>query len=310
MKKKEHFIQEAFIKDFSTDRYVFVFNKVQKKMYKSHTHDVFEINKFFNIPVDYAYNKMNEEEKADFDDFIKTRYGIAYCKLTKEDKNKISESFEDYRGGELETNMPKLIKNLKSCVGDFLSGLGINQFTPKLKGDLSVLISYFYFRTRSYKNLLVKTFIKSYRSLNEQGEIEISKEQSNVLHIKAILNSEFTNRTAFDLFNKKWTIVINKTKKPFVFIDKVLCFNMDKEKLGYKSIRLDSDGLDILFPVSPYILIRMYNSNDDYYSYSVVKSEAGVDEINRLLISQADREFICGDGEYMNELIEKFKLIY
>ena len=87
-KKKHHYIQEAFLKNFSLGEQIFVFDKAKNEIRKSNVYDVFEANNFYRIPIRSYWGSIGTEEKEKTNSDIIDRLGKPFDELSEDDKNK------------------------------------------------------------------------------------------------------------------------------------------------------------------------------------------------------------------------------
>ena len=122
MEKKFHYIQRTYIDKFSVDGNAYVYDKKTNKIWKSKTSDVFEVNDFFRIPLKEPYEMMTDEQKIDFDNYLKNTFNKTFKELDIKQQNYLEESYERYLANTYETKFPILVQEIKHNIGKVLSG--------------------------------------------------------------------------------------------------------------------------------------------------------------------------------------------
>lgn len=316
MKKKHHYIQEAFVKNFSAGEQVFVFDKTKNLVRKNNTGDVFEINNFYRLPIKKYWKSLSEEDKKNIDIDIISRFGKTLDELSEKEINEAEEWIEDYFANEVENRFLKTTNELRKNIGKVLLKETINPISERIRYVLSTCLAFYYCRTVWFRESLTKGLSSAYKQLasielNYKGinvdessiNVSYSKEQSQMEHL-GFLSRLLDDDTMIEaIFSRKWSIVINASKVPFVLSDKVLTIKLTKEILPLFGVGLKTIGAEIYCPLSSRILLVLndpisFNSLLDGSCF-LVKNEDAITEINKFMLKNCFNYCVANDGDYL-----------
>lgn len=94
-----------------------------------------------------------------------------------------------------------------------------------------------------------------------KNEILVSADKDYVKleHTNMILNDDATMRFAETLYNHLWVIYVNKTETSFYTSDNPVATIPHKFHKYMSYSGFNSDGIEIVFPISPTLLLGMYD---------------------------------------------------
>ena len=140
-KKKHHYIQEAYLGQFSRDGRTFVFEKERNIIRPANIEDVYEENNFYRLPIIKYYPLANDEDKNKIDEDIVARFGKKFPELSEEEKNKAEELFEDFFGEIVEPKFLEIKDKLFWNIGKTFLGYMDSPITEEIRYILSKCIS-------------------------------------------------------------------------------------------------------------------------------------------------------------------------
>lgn len=139
------------------------------------------------------------------------------------------------------------------------------------KEYMALFIAIQIIRTKSFRATLGDTFAQFYQTLayklqmnnenalpKEAFEVEANEDFVKLQHSTMILDEEMAVEIAETLCNHIWVIYVNKTDYPFYTSDNPVATIPHKrdEYMSYGG--LASEGVEIVFPISPKLLLAMY----------------------------------------------------
>ena len=286
--KKEHYVPRCYLKNFvcqKEDR-INVFDKEKMQVRKDQMiMDVAMENHFYDLKLSELYKnaKPDEQEKIkqDFAQTLNITEKEIISLLNKiDDKQYIEKDVFANLEGEYCQLLSNIIK--KSYGGNQWVIDTCNAMSESEKKMLSVFIALQIIRTKSFRETLRDTVEKGLQTLayksqindiealpKELFEVSVDKDSVKLQHSSMILDPEVTIEFAEAISQHIWVVYVNKTHTPFYTSDDPVVnipHKFDKY-LSYGGI--NSEGIEIVFPLSSTLLLGMYDSR----SYKKYKSD-------------------------------------
>ena len=271
--KKEHFVPRCYLKHFvsETER-INVFDKVTLGKRNQKILDVAMENYFYDIDfyklLDSVPSDKIDEVKQDLMKIVDTDcWEEVEAALDKKHLEK--EYFS-----RMEATYSKLLEEIirKAYGGNAWVIDHCKALSSEEKVSLSLFIAIQIIRTKSFreniKNITEKLYQQIAYILQAQEENAVSKDEIRVTanddyvkleHSSMILNEEMAIDVAKTLLNHIWVMYVNKTDVPFYTSDNPVALIPHKHDKYMSYAGLKSEGIEIAFPVSPDLLIGIYD---------------------------------------------------
>ena len=270
--KKEHYVPRCYLKNFilENDR-LKVFDKYKIQTRDQKIMDIAMENYFYDIKFDELFQKIGEDKsgkiKKDLLDLVGTK-NWEDVEKTLDEKHIEKEFFS-----KAETIYGTMLSTIisKSYNGNSWVMAHCYAFSEDEKLYFSLFVALQIIRTKSFRNTLGDTISKFYQTLayksqmhdedalpKEAFECEANSDFVKLQHSNIILDEEMRVEIAETLCNHIWVIYVNKTDYPFYTSDNPVAtipHKIDK----YRSYGgLNSEGVEIVFPISSNLLLAMY----------------------------------------------------
>lgn len=275
--KKEHYVPQCYLQNFTNENgRVQVFDKAILQERSQLTSEIAMENYFYDIDLTELLKQTNEEKvKRDIMEM-----------LNIDDWEQIQPVFSDKKYIEqkylcpLETIYSQLLKRI---IGNSYNGnkwviQNCNAFSQMEKEFLSAFISLQVIRTKTFRETMGETLEKLYQTLayksqmNDENAIpkesivvEANKDFVKLQHSSMLLDDEVILHFAETFCKHIWVMYINQTDMPFYTSDTpviTIPHNFDKY-ISYAGF--NSDGVEIVFPISPNLMIAMYERKQHSY---------------------------------------------
>ena len=274
--KKEHYVPQCYLRHFaSMDERINVFDK--EKMEVRTNQSILNIamkNRFYDLSLFDMYKKANSAEQEKMKEELGELLGtdnieVALNEIDSQqfiEKRFFSESVESIYGLMLENIIKKSNRSpwtIKNCFA----------LSKSEKEIFSLFIAIQIIRTKSFRDTLgatIEKFIETmtYKSqMNDEDalpkeafKVSVDKGYIKLQHNGIILDPEMALGFAEVLLNHIWVIYINKTNTPFYTSDDPVV-NIPHKHEKFKSYGgLNSEAIEILFPISSNLLLGMYHA--------------------------------------------------
>ena len=166
------------------------------------------------------------------------------------------------------------------------------------KSLLSLFLAIQIIRTKAFRDTISQTYKKLLQTLaykqqmndknslsKENFTIKVNKEFIRLEHISMMLDEDNTTHFAKILANHHWVLYVNTTNTPFFTSDNPITTIPHKHDRFMSYGGLNSKGVEVVFPISPTLLLAMYDartySNVKDRSYCMIKESKYVDYFNR-----------------------------
>lgn len=315
-KKKHHYIQEAFLKNFSLGEQIFAFDKTKNEIRKSNVHNVFEANDFYRIPIRSYWGSMGTEEKEKINSAIIDRFGKPFDELNEDDKNKAEEWIEDYFANEVEPRFTDIISELRKNIGNVILGRTNNPITEKIRYKLSTCLAFYYCRTKMFRTTLINGLSDLYKQIiaieaqfqglridSDELNVSFSKDEAKMQHLQLISKLMDDDRMIEAIFSRKWTIVLNTSNVPFVLSDNLLTIKLTQQTPEFYGVGIKTPGAEIYCPITPQIMLVL---NDPIMfpkivdgKIIIIKDDGQISDINSFLIKNCFEACAGPSGDYL-----------
>lgn len=320
--KKEHYVPRCYLKNFilENDR-VKVFDKFKMQVREQRIMDVAMENYFYDIKFEELIQKAEQEEqekiKKDLIELLEVnKWEDVVDQL--DEKHLEREFFSP-----IETVYSELLQIFinKSYDGNSWVMKNCLLCSEIEKSFMALCIAVQIIRTKSFRDNLRDTISKTYQTLayksqmndvdalpKEAFECEVSPDFVKLQHSSLILDEEMAIEMAETLCNHIWVMYVNKTEYPFYTSDNPIATIPHKHDKFMSYGGLKSEGVEIVFPISPKLLLAMYEktSYDKLFSdrqFYVLASKDQIDYFNCMQVYHSYRCIFSGKSNF--ELAEK-----
>ena len=315
--KKEHYVPRCYLKNFILENdKIKIFDKFKMQVREQRIMDVAMENYFYDIDFEELLQKAESDESEKIKTDLKNIVGTENWEDVKSvlDSKHIEKKFfapmEDIYSDLLHTFISKsyngndwVIKNCNIC-------------SETEKEFMSLFIAIQIIRTKSFRTNLGDTFAKLYQTLayksqmnnenalpKEAFEVEANEDFIKLQHSTMILDEEMAVGIAETLCNHIWVIYVNKTDYPFYTSDNPVATIPHKrdEYVSYGGIA--SEGVEIVFPISPKLLLAMYEKETykdkiQDRKYIVLSSKDQIDYYNCQQVYHSYRCVFSGKNNF------------
>ena len=261
-----------------------------------------------NYYYDIEFSKvLSEEDKQRF-----LSQGIDVDQLDNEHyiENYLSDSIEDEFNRIIKGRINRLSSmntwEIENCFG----------FTEQEKALFSFHLSILTTRVKAVRNSLIETSEIINKLLSENGATKetiekytLKDEDLPFIQGRMLLNNEQLNKMAIAYFSLTWVLLINKTNHPLFTSDNPISRIPHIQNDLYPMVGIASRGIEVCFPLSPDLLLLMYDG--EYHNYKAGKDRSigvieSVDIIryyNEATVIQSERWVVSSTDDF--SLIEK-----
>lgn len=299
--KKEHYVPRCYLKNFAyqNGEYINVFDK--QKMQTREGQHILEVameNHFYDLNLAEIYKQAKPEEKVKIKDDLKDIGCI-------DDLDKFLEEIDQQQ------HIEKTFSNLEGIYSQLLSKLikksnnrndweieNCYAFSEKEKQILSIFLAIQIIRTKSFRETLRSTYELLIQTLAYKSQIQdpdalpkedfavsADKDYIKLQHSSMILDPENTLYYADALYKHTWVMYINKTNTPFYTSDDPVVPIPHKFDKFMSYAGLQSEGVEILFPLSPKLQLGLYDTEKYSFiqdrKYLVITTEDNANYFNR-----------------------------
>lgn len=302
--KKEHYVPRCYLINFENiNGRINVFDKVKMEQRSQSKEEIAHENYFYDLDFEKQLLNFTSTKQEEIKRDIK--------KLTGEnDWEKIKSIFLNPKYVEkgylcpIEGLYDQLLKRIiskNSNVNEWVIKKCYS-FSEEDKSLLSLFLAIQIIRTKAFRDTISQTYEKLLQTLaykqqmndkdalsKEEFAIKADKEFIKLEHISMMLDEENTTQFAEILANHHWMLYVNTTNTPFFTSDNPVSTIPHKQNKFMSSGALNSEGVEVVFPISPNLLLamyerRMYSSLVKDRSYCIIKESKYVDYFNRAQI--------------------------
>lgn len=272
--KKEHYVPRCYLENFEdTTKHIWVYDKasMDEPRHQLRINIAFE-NYFYDIDFNALLSKMDDQQQ----------------KIVKEDIKRIT-GIDDWEQLTSTVLSPKYIEKqylspLEDLYGPFLKKLIGNSYagnawvmqncaplSEEEKLILSVFLAIQIIRTKAYRDTLNQIVEKTYEVLaykqqmydaqalpKECFQVEANKDFIKLQHSSMLMDEGVIFEMAEELAKHIWVVYVNKTDQPFYTSDNPVCTIPHKFDRFISHGGFSSEGVEVVFPLSPNLLLAMY----------------------------------------------------
>lgn len=316
--KKEHYVPRCYLENFEDNNgRIHVFDKVIIQTRNPKKEEIAHENYFYDMDIEKLISDVPLEQREKIINDIKEITGCDdWDTIVTEIINPkhIEKKFFCEVEGVYGPLLKRIIQN--SYSGNQWVIDHCAPFSEDDKSMLSLFLAIQIIRTKAFRDSIHQISEKTFQTLlykqQLNDEVSISREDINVkanseyiklLHLDMILDEDMALEMAEVFSNHIWVMNVNKTSTPFYTSDNpVLTIPHIKDKYmtygGY-----NSKGVEVVFPVSPNLLLSMYEKRQfsSYFndrSFRIIKDDTTVDYYNRVQVAQSFRCVFSNMNEF------------
>lgn len=272
--KKEHYVPRCYLENFedAEDR-IWVYDKVlmDEPRHQLRINIGFE-NYFYDIDFNALMSKMDEEKQEAVKQDIKRITGIDDWDCITSTLLKPKYIEKEYMC-KLEDLYGPFLKRLisKSYDGNDWVIRNCSPFSEDEKLILAVFLAVQIIRTKTYRDTLRQIIEKTYEALaykqqmfdedaipRECFQVKADKDFVKLQHSSMLMDDDVIMGMAETLSKHIWVIYVNKTDQPFYTSDNPVCTIPHKFDQFISYGGFASEGVEVVFPISPNLLLAMY----------------------------------------------------
>jgi hypothetical protein len=313
VKKKQHFVPKSYLRNWTNDGQLYVFDTENGREYSASIDDV-AAEKFFydlNHPVDETIQKLDEDTEERGELLENANYGLEDLK----------DAFDKLKNNNqlIENGLSKIEEDYKNLLNKTIRSVEItNELKEEYRSKLTYYIALQWARTKEARNQLVETSLKALKfecdmHLAEKGydieedtyEMEHSEQFEKLIQAKCMFSSEFLGPFMEILNSHSWFVIRNNSPLLFYTSDHPLVKEIPDGKTYQGRQGFKTEGIEISFPLSPkYCLVIVDSELFDFFGGA---DENEVIEIgdreylkhyNALQVFQSYRHVISKDGKF------------
>lgn len=306
--KKEHYVPRCYLKHFEADNgKIQVFDKKIMQVREQRPFEVAMENYFYDIDfVELSKRATPEEMEKIHSDLLKIvgEKNWDSIQAVLADKKHIEKFYS-----QLEVIYSLLLGKVisKSYSGNNWVINNCYAFSDEEKELFSLFIAIQIIRTKTFREDIGDMIEKLYQTLayksqmfdkdaipKEEFEVSVDKDFVKLQHSSMILDPDMTIQIAETLYKHIWVVYVNKTNHPFYTSDDPVARIPHKHDKYMSYSGLSSEGIEIVFPISPNLLLAMYDTKtfSSYFSdrqFVVVDQKDLVDYFNQAQVYNSYR---------------------
>lgn len=306
--KKEHYVPRCYLKHFEADNgKIQVFDKKIMQVREQRPFEVAMENYFYDIDfVELSKRATPEEMEKIHSDLLKIvgEKNWDSIQAVLADKKHIEKFYS-----QLEVIYSLLLGKVisKSYGGNNWVINNCYAFSDEEKELFSLFIAIQIIRTKTFREDIGDMIEKLYQTLayksqmfdkdaipKEEFEVSVDKDFVKLQHSSMILDPDMTIQIAETLYKHIWVVYVNKTNHPFYTSDDPVARIPHKHDKYMSYSGLSSEGIEIVFPISPNLLLAMYDTKtfSSYFSdrqFVVVDQKDLVDYFNQAQVYNSYR---------------------
>ena len=301
----QHYVPKCYLKNwvFNDKEQVYVYDRISKKIYSPNIQGIASERFFYDCDI-----------KA-----LLTQERIDEILSTVDPKLLDNEHFiEKYLADYVEDEFKRLIQTIIQKASTMNNWEAENCYCIKeeIKEAFSYHLAILSVRLKSVRDDLLETntLIEKLLSENNASEQTIANyrvDESDLAAIQGsmILNKENLATIAEGFYNLTWVVLLNQTSSPFVTSDNPICRRAHVTHPFLSMAGLNSPGVEVFFPLSPDVLLLMYDG--EYHKYKSGHDRAlrkvvlldNIDYYNSCEFFNSNRWTISSENDF--SLIEK-----
>ncbi len=272
--KKEHYVPRCYLENFEgANNRIQVFDKAILQKRSQLKGEIASENYFYDIDFEKMIEGLESSEQEKVKKDLKE---IAGTDDWEEIQNNIlnKKHIEKDFLCRIEGIYAPLLKNIiaKSYDGNKWVIDNCAPFSEEEKTLLALFIAIQMIRTKATREEIGEIIEKTYQTLlykqqmkipdplpKEAFQVQASEEFIKLQHSAMLLDEDNAVETAEILLNHIWVVYVNKTDTPFYTSDNPIVRIPNKRDKYMTHSGLTSEGIEIAFPISPKLLLVMYD---------------------------------------------------
>lgn len=310
--KKEHYVPRCYLVNFEgKDNRIKVYDKAIMKVRSQLKGEIAAENYFYDIDFDKIIENIDSNKDQAMKNDIRQITGIDSWETIKNtvlNPKYIEKEFLCKLEGIYGPLLKQVIE--KSYNGNEWVIKNCSPFSENEKTLLSFFLAIQSVRTRAYRDTIKQTFEKMYETLaykqqmkevdaipKEYFKVNANEDFIKLEHCGMLLDEEIAIHFAETLMNHIWVMYVNKTDQPFYTSDNPISTIPHKHDKYISYGGFASDGVEVVFPLSPNLLIAMYEKKWHSKSYK-----------DRTFIPIYNKEIV----DYYNyaQVVNSFRCVY
>lgn len=332
--KKEHYVPRCYLENFEGEKgKIQVFDKAILQIRSQTKENIAAENYFYDIDFDKMMEGLDDESQQKVRSDIKEITGVEnWEEIAKNilDKKHIEKSYFATMEGVYAPFLKQIIA--KSYGGNNWVIKHCKPFSEDEKIGLALMMAIQMLRTKSHREEIGEMIAKTYQTLaykmqmndenalpKEAFEVEANKDFVKLQHSAMFMDAEHILGIAEALLNHIWVMRVNKTTTPFYTSDNPIIRIPHKHDKFMSHSGLSSDGIEIAFPISPNLIVVLYERKwfSQYHgdlTFEIITSDKEVDYYNhgqvvhsyRCVYSQRDNfelaQLLCEQNPQIREV--------
>lgn len=309
-KKKEHFVPQSYLKSWAIQgtEQVYVYNKHEKKSYKSNIRDIASERYFYDV--DFTDILTKEDLK---------KYGLSNLNPSELDNEQYIENFF---ATQIEDDFKQQISKLIMRATTMSAWERNNCFllSEEDKFNLSIHLAFQHIRVRAVRNSIADSNNCLTQVLQDMGveqkvidQYTVPETQFPYIHGKMILDKQSIEELAQTYFSLVWIFQLNQTQQPFYTSDNPIGTQAHIHHPFMSMSGIKSRGVEAYFPLSPKLMLCMFDGDyhTDFTNYDrrIVQLEdvRTVNYCNSRSVLNSDRCVFSNTPDFLviQEMIEK-----
>lgn len=305
--KIEHFVPQSYLKFFATSKkknkkvfQTIVYDKLEDKFYPSNIDSVAGENKYFDLP-----------EVTDDNGLLKIARKI-----------NDNQDIEKFFSTSIEVPYKKYLDNIRSVFNLAEKISGTTAISDYVKKNLSLYLIIQFLRTRYFRDqvnhleekftqMVFDKYVKRNTPDSNTGsniKIEIPEERSKVFQASMIFNPGLIADSSMHLYKHCWIVLVNKSDLSFITSDNPIVKIPHKKDEFMSYSGLASEGIEIAFPISPTLLLVMYDRS--YHKrmlgyenqFLEINENLVIENYNKAQFLQAKRQVFSNDNNIYTQI--------
>lgn len=309
--KKQHYVPQCYLRHFaSPEERINVFDK--EKMEVRTNQDILNVamkNRFYDLNLFEMYKKAEPNEQAKIKADLGELLGSDDLETVLKDVDSQQYIEKDFFSKRIESVYSYILEKIinKSYNGSQWVIQNCFALSENEKELFALFVAIQIIRTNSFREnigSMIEQFIgtMAYKSqMHEEDalpkkafEVSVNKEYVKIQHNEMLLDPEMALDFAKAIRQHIWVMYVNKTEIPFYTSDDPVVNIPHKHDRFLSYGGLSSEGIEILFPISPNLLLGMYHL-DTYKNsltdrkYIAVNEREWIDYFNRAQVIHCQR---------------------
>lgn len=313
--KKQHYVPRCYLENFAVPG-TYQINVYDKQCMSSRINSINDIaseNYFYDI----KFSNVLKE------DLIKELNGIGVSIDDLDNEQYIEHFLAETIEGDLSKLLSTIINKVKSVTPWYIQNCFF--ISEEQKINLSVCLAVQYIRTKSVREGMLESsdcMQQVLEDMNASQELKdsmkITKEDLKLIHGKMIFDTDNLFDMVKSFSSLVWILGINKTSKHFYTTDNPIGTKAHISHPFLSMGGLNSPGVEVFFPISPEIILIMYDG--EYHkeiktkdrTYWIISEEDNVDYYNSLLVMRSHRCIFSDKGDFslIEEMVRKKPMLF